>query len=1030
MQNTMSGPQAPSNPLVRMAVRKALGSAMLSGAVAATCGTGTAQAQQAPAAATGGDAELQEVVVTGSRIKQPALEAVSPVVSVDTTQISESGATRIADLLNTLPQVTGDMGSSLSNGATGTDTISLRGLGAQRTLVLVNGRRLMPGDPTQTGNAAADIDQIPTALVERVDVLTGGASSVYGADAVAGVVNFIMNDHFEGVRLDVGDGFYNHSNNHAPDIQAQEAAADFIVPTGSVTDGQNATFTALLGSNFADGKGNATAYLGYRHVDGVLEGTRDFSACSLTSSGPKRVCGGSVTTNPTLFTLPNGNFSAGPGGTLIPAYPSTVQPNRGLYNYAPLNYFQRPDDNYQAGVFAHLDVSDHARVYLEAQFMDDRTIAQIAPSGAFYGAGTAVNAQGVPTAEWNINCSNPYISPTEFTAFGCTGAQNALNKQIVQLTLGRRLVEGAPRSDDLGHTSFRTVLGVKGDINDVWSYDTSLQNGITRYSEEYFGDVSKANIQNSLLAVTGPGGAVICQGNSGGNANAPGCAPWNIFGTGPVSAAAASYLQVPGISKGDTQQIIWESTVTANDLGKLGLKLPTASTGLGLSVGADWREEKSEYEPDEEFITNDLAGQGSPSLPTTGAFTVWELYTEERLPILEDQPMAKSLDAEFGYRFSEYNLSFGSTNTWKAGLQWSPISDVHLRGMYNVAVRAPNIQELYLQPRVQLDGTTDPCAGATPAYTAAQCAYSGVTAAEYGHIVGNPSAQYNGLVGGNTGLKPEHADTETLGIVFTPTFLPEFDATIDYYDINIKNVIGSYGANLIVNNCVETGNPFYCGLVHRAPNSGGAASGSLWIGDTGYVADGTYNLGDLHERGFDVQTDYRLDLGAIGKFTFNVAGTYTMHFFTTPVPGGGSYDCAGYYGPSCGADGGPVPRFKTISRVNYNSPLPGLDFWAKWRFIGPVKVSNMSQNPLLAGYVDPISGIGNSIPGYNYFDLGVSYQVMKQVTARFGVNNVLDKNPPIVQEYYEGPPLVNGNTFPTVYDWGGRYLFAELTVDF
>jgi iron complex outermembrane recepter protein len=267
--------------------------------------------------------------------------------------------------------------------------------------------------------------------------------------------------------------------------------------------------------------------------------------------------------------------------------------------------------------------------------------------------------------------------------------------------------------------------------------------------------------------------------------------------------------------------------------------------------------------------------------------------------------------------------------------------------------------------------------------------------------------------------------------VFTPTMLPDLTATVDYYNINIKNVIGSYGANLIVNNCVDTGNPFYCGKVVRAPDTGAASSGSLWIGTQGYIEDGTYNLGALHERGIDVTSNYKLDLGFIGKLNFDLSGTYTMHFFTTPVPGGGTYDCAGYYGPACGADGGPVPRIKTVFRINYSSPLPGLDFWAKWRLIGPVKAQNLSQNPLLAAPVDTgVSGIGTTIPGYNYLDLGASYQVMKQLTVRVGVNNVLDKIPPIVGEYYEGPPLWNGNTFPSTYDWGGRYLFAHFTLTF
>jgi iron complex outermembrane recepter protein len=1018
----------PPNPLIRLAVRKVLSGAMLSGAVIATFGLDTAQAQQAPSATPSDSSTLTEVVVTGSRIKQPELEAVSPVVSVTAEQLQQVGTPRIEDILNQLPQVVGDMGSALANGATGAATVSLRGLGCQRTLVLVNGRRLMPGDPTSGGTSCADLNQIPSDLVERVDLLTGGASAVYGADAVAGVVNFVMNDHFEGFRFVANDGFYNHSQHDGgavTDIQA----AGFAVPTGSVTDGQTADFTAILGSNFDDGKGNATAYIGYRHTDPVLQGSRDFSACSLTSSGPARVCGGSGTTFPTRFSTPGGDMSVGPGGVLVP---TSSLPAGGLYNYAPLNYFQRPDDRYTGGAFAHYDVNEHARVYLEFQFMDDRTFAQIAPSGAFTGAGLATTG-GIPNGAWSINCSNPYLSASEYGAFGCTGPA-ATNPNIVDVTFGRRNVEGGDRTDDLGHTSYRTVLGVKGDINDTWSYDTYFQNGVTRFSEEYSNDVSKLNMSNALQAVKNPvTGQITCAANAVSN-NAPGCVPWNIFQPGGVTPAALAYISVPGEQKGYTQELVWEGDLTG-DLGKMGIQSPWASNGLGVSVGADWRQEKAQLLPDEEFITNDLAGQGSPTLPTYGAFTVWEGYTEARMPLMTDQPFAKSLDVEAGYRYSNYSLSFGSTNTWKAGIEWAPVQDARLRAGYNVSVRAPNIQELYLQQRVQLDGSSDPCAskaGATPAASAAECANTGVTAAEYGNIVKNPANQYNGLEGGNPNLKPETARTSTFGVVLTPQVLPTFNATVDYYDIKIKNVIGTYGANLILTSCLNSANPLFCSLVHRAPVTGTASDGSLWLGTQGYITDATYNLGELQQQGIDFEMNYRQDLSFLGKLDFNFSGNYDLHFKTTPYVGAGTYDCAGYYGPSCGADGGIAPHIKTVFRINYSTPLAGLDFWAKWRLIGPVKASNLSQNPLLAGSpaVDPIAGIGNQVPGYNYIDLGASYQIAKQVAVRIGVNNVADKDPPTIISFLGTPVLQSGNTYPQTYDWGGRYLFANLTIDF
>jgi iron complex outermembrane recepter protein len=305
-----------------------------------------------------------------------------------------------------------------------------------------------------------------------------------------------------------------------------------------------------------------------------------------------------------------------------------------------------------------------------------------------------------------------------------------------------------------------------------------------------------------------------------------------------------------------------------------------------------------------------------------------------------------------------------------------------------------------------------------------------VTPAEYGHIISNPANQYNGLEGGNPSLKPETARTTSIGLVFTPEFLPSFNATIDYYDIKIKNVIGTYGANLILSNCLTTSNPIFCGLVHRAPNTGTASNGSLWLGTLGYVIDGTYNLGELQQEGVDFELNYQQDAGFMGKFAFNLSGNYDLHTYTTPYVGSGTYDCAGYYGPSCGADGGVYPHIKTILRINWTTPLAGLDGWVRWRFEGPVKVQNLSQNPLLASFTDPIAGIGNQVPGFSWIDLGVSYQVAKQVTVRLGANNVLDKDPPTIQPFYGTAVLDNGSTYPQTYDWGGRFLFANIQVDF
>jgi outer membrane receptor protein involved in Fe transport len=1005
-------------------IGKAVRRALVFGAVTATASV-PVLSQTAPAAAT--ETAVTEVVVTGSRIPQPQLQSASPVASVSNEALQQTGVTRIEDMLNTLPQVAAQFGAGVSNGATGEATVSLRNLGAQRTLVLVNGRRLMPGDPTQNGAAAPDLNQIPTSLIERVDILTGGASAVYGADAVAGVVNFIMNDHFQGVRIEGNYSFYNHDNRDKA-AQAANTLFGFTAPNGSVTDGYARNFDVLAGANFADGKGNATAYVTYRRVAAVLQAKRDYSNCSLTSTTVNGVstlgCGGSSTAYPARFNFNHVDQHLDPASGQLAA-------GHLLYNFAPLNYFQRPDENYTAGAFLHYEVNEHVRVYSEFMFMDDRSLAQIAPAGAFYGSGTAVSPGGVPDGAWSINCNNPYLTASEVTSWcGVLGVNNPVNPHVL---IGRRNVEGGPRIDDLVHTSYRAVLGIKGDISDAWTYDAYALWGTTRLTDTHLNDSSKSRMGFALNAVRNGAGQIVCQASP---SLAPGCVPWNIFsledangnftGTDGVTRAAINYISVPGIQIGQTTEQVVDAAFTG-DLGKQGVKLPWASDGLGVSVGAEYRQETESLTPDLEDITDDLAGNGAAILPTNGQFHVAELFFEARLPIAQDQPFARSLTLETGYRYSDYNLGFGSTNTYKLGLQWEPIRDIRFRGMYQRAVRAPNAQELFLTPRVQLDGTSDPCAGAVPAASPAACALSGVTAAEYGNIARNPASQYNGLVSGNISLAPEKADTYTAGLVFTPTFLPDFNLTVDYYNITIKNFITSYGANLILNTCLASGDPFYCGRVHRTQGTGTAADGSLWISPSGYISDLTYNLGSQRANGVDLTSAYRFDLGHAGKLNLDFIGSYVLKFATEPVPGLGSYDCAGFYGPTCGV---PEPRWKHKLRGTWTTPLAGLDVFTAWRRINGVALENTSSNPLLAAGLGLPANPGVHLRGEDYIDLGANYSFATHFSVRLGVNNLFDKSPPLSGAFYIGTVFGNGNTYPQVYDALGRYAYVNLTADF
>jgi iron complex outermembrane receptor protein len=995
-------------------LRRAVRYALFANAAAAVV-IPVAHAADAPAAADEAT-PLNEVIVTGTRLIEPGLTSVSPVTTVSAEQIKEQGSVRIEDLLNTLPQVFADQGSSVSNGATGEATVNLRNLGVQRTLVLINGRRLMPGDPAPpqfNGVSAPDLNNIPAALVERIDVLTGGSSSTYGADAVSGVVNFVMNDHFEGVKIDANVSAFQHSQ-HNP-LAATVVASGDQVPTGSTIDGPQKDFNIIFGKNLADGAGNFTAYAGYREVSALLESARDFSACTpaLAATPTGWTCAGSSTNATGRFipTLLNGaqnstgDFTVGPGGAFIPF---TAQAK---YNFAPTNYFQRPDERWTAGDFMHFDITPKMQVYNEFMFMHDTSIAQIAPGGAFFGQGTAVNPTTlIPNGSSQTNCSNPLLSASELAAL-CNGS-TAGNAQFL---FGRRDVEGGPRTNDLEHTSFRAVVGLKGELFDGWKYDTYFQEGRTEYSNFGGGNFSKQNLANALNVVTGPNGTPVCQ-----NQAAAGCVPYNPWSPGGITAAALNYVDIPTVLTGNTEERIWDGNVTG-DLGKYGLTVPGNDSGLIVNVGSQWRSEHATLHSDAPDINFDVSGSGSPVEPLDAGFTVWEGYLEGGLPIISDKPLAKELSVEAGYRYSSYNLGF-NTNTYKFGVNYAPTSDIRFRASYNRAVRAPNLQELFSQKLISLEGSNDPCASSGssgPTATLAQCMRTGVTSAQYGKILSSTAGQYQGLVGGNPQLQPEKADTVSFGFVLTPSFVPNLSVELDYFDIRIKNVISSYTFPLELNQCLNTGNAYFCNNVHRDSN------GTLWASPEGYVNDPTLNLGALQNKGVDVQVNYKMDLNQWGKLSFGLYGTYTAQLITQPGGQLGvlAYDCAGYFGATCGV---PTPKWKHKVRVTYDTPIAGLGVGAQWRFLGSVTQDVNSPNELLQGTNGPPA----QIPTFSYIDLTASYTFTKNVTVRVGVNNVLDKDPPLVSVNYFSSAFVNGNTYPGVYDSLGRYMFANLTMQF
>lgn len=967
-------------------------------------------------AATAADAS--EIVVTGSRIASPNLTATSPVTVVNSTEIRLQGATRIEDVLNTLPQSFATQSSSVSNGSNGTATANLRNLGDQRTLVLVNGRRLMPGDPNTT-SSAADLNVIPSTLIKRVDVLTGGASSVYGSDAVAGVVNFILDTDYQGVSLDANYGVFQHDNRSSR-FQGISAASNYPAASGNSVNGRNFDVNLKIGAGTDDGRGHVVAYAGYRKISAIEQGSRDYSSCGLAApaGAAEYVCAGSATAFPANFSLGDASIGGPPTQYTLDAAGNLI-PGRTLFNANPLNYFQRPDTRYTAGFMAHYDVSDAFKPYAEFNFMDDRSVAQIAPSGDFSNTST-------------LNCDNPLLSAAQVATFcrasnlvGTGGVPtaflnpNGTTYNKANVLIGRRNVEGGGRQADLRHTSYRFVVGAKGDIAKGVSYDVYGQYGSTVYSQVYRNEFSITRTTRALDVVRGPGGVPTCRSVIDGSD--PSCVPLNIFGATPITAEALNYVQTAGLQQGQTKEQILSGSVTLQG-SEFGIQSPLASDGIAINIGGEYRKESLSLEVDQPFATGDLAGQGGPTLPVSGGFNVKEAFVEVSVPLISDRPFFSELSLNGGYRYSKYNLA-GSVSSYKGEVAWAPIKDIRFRGGYNRAVRAPNVQELFVAQSVQIDGATDPCAGAIGANgivaggaTQAQCINLGVPATRYGLIADNPSQQYNGLLGGNTNLKPEKADTITAGIILAPTFLRGFTATVDAFSIKVKDIIGVIGADTILNQCAQTGDPSLCGLINRDAN------GSLWQTPQGFVVDTNLNAGSVKTRGIDVSLAYTLRTDSAGSFALSASGTYVDEFRSKKA--GANFDCAGYYGAQCGF---PQAKWRHTARISWEAP-GGIGLSGRWRYLSKVKYENTSSQPDLSGSFSPLDA---RIKAQSYFDLTATARVAEKLNFRLGVNNILDKQPPILSQ--AASPIGsfgNGNTYPGIYDANGRYLFAGVTFDF
>ncbi|HVS77424.1 MAG TPA: TonB-dependent receptor [Steroidobacteraceae bacterium] len=972
-----------------------------------------------PAPASLSMQSLQEVVVTGSRIKQPTLTGSAALQVVNSAELKAEGTQSIETMLNALPSVQGNFSltqTSNPGGARGVANVDLRGLGPSRTLTLIDGKRVMPGSPL--GGPEADLNFIPQALIERVEVLTGGASSVYGSDAVAGVVNFIMKKDFNGFAID---------------------------SQGNITgagDGASYDTTLIWGSNLAGGAGNVTLYAGYSHFNAVSDGQRPFGVYALatlpngqpaTSAsqcqavyGPASIVAFSRCSAGSSA-IPNGRFisddraAAGlaAAGIVDPAGSPAILPDNGeQYNFNPLNYLRLPDDRYNLGGFAHRELSPHLDLYGSAMFMQDESITQAAPDAI-------INT-------FNVNCDNPLLSAQE-QAWLCADA-GLSPTSLAKVVFFKRTVEAGNREDDIRHTDYRIVFGAKGALVDDFSYDISVQRGESRLDENFSGVLSETNLQQALLATTGPNGSVVCENPAGG------CVPANVFQVGGLTAAQLKYLGITAQEQGTTVEKVGSASVSG-DLTPYHIVSPLAKNGVGVAAGLEYRQEALNFLPDQEYQSGAL---GSPTPPVSGRFNVRDYFGELQLPVIEDRPYARLLQLDTAYRLSDYQIQGrGSsllTHAYKFGVRYAPIRDVTLRWSWNRAVRAPDINELFFPSAVGGVTGSDPCSGAiNPATgvvsggaTLAQCERTGVTAAQYGTIQQCPAGLCNGLGGGNRDLQAESAITRQLGVVLTPRFLRGFAATIDYYEITISKEIGTVRFGTVLTECINQG--LFCDAIHRG------SAGELFGSPTAYVSGTNVNVGYVREKGVDFSFDYHRDLSDFGlrnagRVALSFAGTYLKSLEEQAAPGVPAYDCAGLYGFTCGF---PRPHWRHTMRATWLAPsdwaVAGLGVSLRWRYIGSASLDKNQTGTILAqGTPDLVDAV---LDRRQYLDLTLSYQMRSQdVAFRFGVNNLTGVDPPLTSttgaNSFANPQFFgDANTYPVLYDSLGRVIFLGVTANF